>query len=81
MLELISRLSMRSQTEDCMPYDTSTDKIVKRLQEHETKTVPVINKYNQLHGVTKINGMGSFEEVNKKLSEEIENAFKTLSHN
>ena len=80
-LELISRLDARSKTNDCMPYDTSTEKIVKRLQEHESKTVPVINKYNHLHGVTKINGMGSFEEVNKRLSEEIENAFKTLSHN
>ncbi len=80
-LELISRLDARSKTDDCMPYDTSTEKIVKRLQEHENKTVPVINKYNHLHGVTKINGMGSFEEVNKRLSEEIENAFKTLTHN
>ncbi len=80
-LELISRLDARSKTDDCMPYDTSTEKIVKRLQEHENKTVPVINKYNHLHGVTKINGMGTFEEVNKRLSEEIENAFKTLSHN
>ena len=80
-LELISRLDARSKTNDCMPYDTSTEKIVKRLQEHESKTVPVINKYNYLHGVSKINGMGSFEEVNKRLSEEIENAFKTLTHN
>ncbi len=80
-LELISRLDARSKTNDCMPYDTSTEKIVKRLQEHESKTVPVINKYNHLHGVSKINGMGSFEEVNKRLSEEIENAFKTLTHN
>ncbi|MCF8348531.1 MAG: adenylate kinase [Bacteroidales bacterium] len=80
-LELISRLDARSKTNDCMPYDTSTEKIVKRLQEHESKTVPVINKYNNLHGVSKINGMGSFEEVNQRLSEEIENAFKTLTHN
>ncbi|MBU2553294.1 MAG: adenylate kinase [Bacteroidetes bacterium] len=80
-LELISRLDARSKTNDCMPYDTSTEKIVKRLQEHESKTVPVINKYNHLHGVSKINGMGSFEEVNQRLSEEIENAFKTLTHN
>ncbi len=80
-LELISRLDTRSKTTDCMPYDTSTDKIVKRLQEHETKTVPVINKYNQLHGVTKVDGRGSFDDVNQRLADEIENAFKTLSHN
>jgi len=80
-LELIRRLDARSKTADCMPYDTSTEKIVNRLQEHETKTVPVINKYNQQHGVAKINGVGSFDEVNYRLCAEIENAFKTLSNN
>ena len=43
-LELIRRLDERSQTPGCMPYDSSTAKIVKRLHEHETKTVPVIAK-------------------------------------
>ncbi len=78
MLELIKRLDERSKTENCMPYDTSTAKIVQRLQEHETKTVPVIQKYNQLHGVTKINGLGTFDEVFTKLSYEIENGFKNM---
>lgn len=62
-LELIRRLDERSQTAGCMPYDTSTAKIVKRLHEHETKTVPVIQKYNELHGVIKVDGMGTFDEV------------------
>ena len=78
-LELIKRLDERSKTDTRMPYDSSTSKIVKRLQEHETKTVPVIKKYNQLHGVTKIDGMGSFEEVFSKLSFEIENGFKNYA--
>ena len=77
-LELISRLDARSKTDGCMPYDTSTTKIVKRLQEHETKTVPVIQKYNQQHGVKKINGMGTFEEVFEKLSNEIEKGFRKI---
>jgi adenylate kinase len=77
-LELISRLDARSKTDSCMPYDSSTAKIVKRLQEHENKTVPVIRKYNQLHGVTKIDGMGTFEEVFSQLSFEIENGFKNM---
>ena len=47
-LELISRLDERSKTDRCMPYDNSTSKIVKRLHEHETKTAPVIEKYNQI---------------------------------
>lgn len=75
-LELIRRLDERSKTDKCMPYDTSTAKIVKRLHEHEQKTVPVIEKYNQLHGVTKIDGMGPFDEIFRKLSAEIEDGFK-----
>ncbi len=77
-LELINRLDERSKTNRCMPYDDSTSKIVKRLKEHEVKTVPVIAKYNQLHGVTKINGVGTFAEVFERLSFEIENGFKNM---
>jgi len=77
-LELISRLDERSKTENCMPYDSSTAKIVKRLQEHETKTVPVIEKYNQLHGVIKIDGLGAFDEVFLRISATMENGFKNL---
>jgi hypothetical protein len=50
MLELINRLDQRSKTDRCMPYDSNTLKIVKRVQEHETKTVPVIAKYNHYEG-------------------------------
>ena len=77
-LELIRRLDARSQTADCMPYDSSTSKIVKRLHEHETKTVPVIAKYNQLHGVMKIDGLGTFEEVFARISAGIEDGFKSM---
>lgn len=77
-LELISRLDARSKTDSCMPYDNSTSKIVKRLHEHETKTVPVIEKYNQLHGVTKVNGMGDFDEVFIRISEVIENGIRSM---
>ena len=68
MLELIRRLDERSKTDRCMPYDSSTAKIVRRLQEHETKTVPVIAKYSQLHEVKKIDGMASFEVVFQRIA-------------
>ena len=77
-LELIRRLDARSKTDNCMPYDTETAKIVKRLQEHETKTIPVIEKYNQLHGLTKINGVGSFDEVFSRVSDEVEKGIKSM---
>ena len=77
-LELIKRLISRSKTDGNMPYDSSYEKIIKRLQEHETRTVPVIDKYSKLHGATKINGMGTFEVVNKRIAFEIENGFKDM---
>jgi adenylate kinase len=77
-LELIRRLDERSKTANCMPYDTSTSKIVKRLHEHETKTVPVIAKYKQRHGVSKIDGTGTFDEVFASISAGIEDEFKNM---
>ncbi len=77
-LELIRRLDKRSKTDAVMPYDSSTEKIVKRLQEHEDKTIPVIEKYKETHDVTIIDGTPSFEEVLKNLSNEIEKSFKNL---
>lgn len=75
-LELIRRLDERSRTSRCMPYDDTTAKIVKRLAEHESKTVPVIKKYNQLHGVVKVDGMGNFEEVFARTSGALESLFR-----
>jgi len=77
-LELIRRLDERSKTDRCMPYDSSTAKIVKRLQEHETKTVPVIEKYNQLHGVTKIDGLGTFDEVYQRVTDVVRLGIKQV---
>ena len=77
-LELIRRLDKRSKTDAAMPYDSSTEKIVKRLQEHEDKTVPVIEKYKETHDVTVIDGTPPFNEVLENISEEIETSFKNL---
>ena len=78
MLELIRRLDKRSKTDSAMPYDSSTKRIVQRLEDHKTKTIPVIEKYKEMHDVTVINGMASFEDVLKRVSTEIESSFKNL---
>lgn len=77
-LELISRLDQRSKTKHCKPYDTSTEKIVRRLKEHEEKTIPVLDKYKEIHDVAIVNGEATFEVVFERLSEEIEKGFKNL---
>ena len=77
-LELISRLDARSKTDRAMPYDSELPRIVKRLGEHETKTLPVIDRYRKLRGVQKIDGRGSFEEVSARVSAAVEEGFRNL---
>ena len=77
-LELIKRLYKRSLTESRMPYDMSTEKIVQRLHDHETKTIPMIEKYKENHDVATINGQQDFDAVFKELSAEIKRSFKNL---
>jgi adenylate kinase len=77
-LELISRLDQRSKTRQCKPYDSSTEKIVRRLKEHEEKTIPVLDKYKEIHDVAIVNGEAPFEVVFERLSAEIEKGFKNL---
>jgi adenylate kinase len=49
-LELISRLDARSKTAVACLTTAALPESLKRLQEHESKTMPVIQKYQQLHG-------------------------------
>jgi adenylate kinase len=78
MLELIARLDARSKTPRSMPYDSSTAKIVRRLQDHETKTLPVIAKYSQRHEVVRIDGTGTFDDVYSRLSAVVEDGLRRL---
>jgi adenylate kinase len=75
MLELVRRLDERSKTGAAMPYDSTTAKIVQRLQDHERRTVPVIEKYALVHGVTKVDGTGPFDEVFAKLRDTLGKTF------
>lgn len=77
-LELISRLSVRSKTAHCKPYDTSTEKIVRRLKDHEEKTIPVLDKYKEIHDVAIVNGEAEFEVVFERMAAEIEKGFRNL---
>jgi len=62
----------RGTTDKSRNYDLSYEKIIKRLQEHQQKTVPVFDKYAKIHGSTKIDGTGSFEEVYNRIAIEID---------
>lgn len=71
-LEAIRRLNERGKTDRCRPFDTSTERIVNRLQDHETTVVPVIEKFSQVHTIHSVDGMASFDEVFNRLVEVIE---------
>jgi len=77
-LELFRRLDDRGKSDLAMAYDKSTTKILKRLQEYETKTFPVIEKYDQNVGVKRVNGIGSFQEVYERLAAEVESGVKHM---
>ncbi|MCT4616078.1 MAG: adenylate kinase [Marinifilaceae bacterium] len=71
-LKLIDRLAKRSKTDRCMPYDTDTSKIVKRFQEHEEKTLPVIRKYLEYSIFSEIDGDANQDEVFENLEKVID---------
>lgn len=78
LLELVQRLDARAKTDRRMPYDSSTERIVKRLKEHEIKTVPVIDNYRKNREVLEIDGTGEFEKVFERLAVEVEAGIRTL---
>jgi len=77
-LDLIARLDERSKSERGKRYDMETSKILKRLYDHEKKTVAVIKKYDQLYGVFKINGSGKIEQVTQQICELLESKIPSL---
>jgi len=77
-LESIKRLSARGNTEKARSYDKSTDLIVKRLEEYERRTAPVLDYYKKVDKSMTINAKGSREEVFERLSGSVENAFKNI---
>jgi adenylate kinase len=77
VLEVVRRLDERSRTDRAMPYDANTATIVRRIEEHESKTVPVISKYRQHREVINIDGRGTFEEVFERLSNVVDAGMHT----
>lgn len=66
-LEVVRRLDARGQTDARRPYDCCTTTIVKRLQDHESTTVPVINRYRARREVLTVDATGTSEEVFARL--------------
>jgi len=75
-LESIKRLTARSKTDKKRYYDMNIDVIVRRLENFENQTKPVLNYYAKQKSIYQIDGVGSEQEVFKRLSEKMELVFK-----
>lgn len=76
---LIKRLLNRAKTED--RADDNLDVIKYRLDEYKNKTLPVVHYYKERNLYYPVNGVGSFEEISKRLSKIVENALKKFLFN
>ena len=77
-LELVRRLDARSRTEAKMPYDSSAATIVNRLEEHQVRTLPVLDYYAGQVPVVEANGTGSPAEVFQNLVSPVKKAMLGL---
>jgi len=77
-LESIKRLTARAQTENKRPYDESIDTVVRRMEQFEQRTKPVLDYYRKQKPIYDINGLGSKNEVFQRLSDKLELAFRKL---
>lgn len=68
--ELINRMQERAIKEN--RSDDKKDIIENRLREYDEKTVPVIDFYRDQNKYHEIDGTGSVNDVNKRLTDEIE---------
>lgn len=77
-LESVKRLSTRNKTDKRRPYDSDTEIIVQRLEEHEQRTFPVREYYDKQNKVIKVNGMGTEDEVFNRLSHSVDIAMRNI---
>ncbi len=75
-IELIKRLDKRGRSDMARIYDVSTELIIHRLEEYETKTAPVMEMYKKQNKHVVVNAVGSNEEIFGRLSDTVQSAMK-----
>ncbi|HNX44707.1 MAG TPA: adenylate kinase [Bacteroidales bacterium] len=75
-LDLIRRLDKRGRSEKARPYDQSTEMIIRRLEEYETKTKPSLEVYRKQGKLLEMDATGSREEVIDRLSAAVASVMK-----
>lgn len=77
-LELVKRLDARGKTNHRQPYDVSTQTIVKRLEMHEKKTLPVLEYYKKAVNVYHVDGEGNVNDVYNRVLEPARETYRTV---
>lgn len=77
-MELVKRLDERGKTDHRQPYDVSTQTIVKRLEMHKKKTLPVLGYYKKSVKTYHVNGEGSVYEVWEKVYPPAHETYRTV---
>lgn len=75
-IELIKRLDKRGRSDKARTYDVSTELIIHRLEEYDTKTAPVMELYKKQNKHVVVNAVGTNEEIFELLSETVGAAMK-----
>jgi len=78
MLEAFKRLHERGKTESSREYDGDPETIIRRIEGYEEISSHVPEYYNKKLDVVKVDGIGSKEEVYKRLKAVIEDAIIRL---
>ncbi|MDM8161651.1 adenylate kinase [Labilibaculum sp. K2S] len=76
-LESIKRLTYRGKTEGKRLYD-DTDIIIHRLEQFEKRSIKVSNYYSKQDKFEIVNGLGSEEDVLKRLTDVVNKSFKKI---
>jgi adenylate kinase len=77
-IESIKRLTNRGKTNEKRPYDANIDTIIRRMEQFNEKTLPVLEYYRKQKPIYDIDGIGEKEEVFQRLSDKLELAFRNL---
>ncbi len=77
-LDSIKRLTKRGTTDARRPYDSSIDTIIRRMEQFEDKTMPVLDYYRKQKPIYDIDALGTKDEVFQRLSDKLEVAFRNL---
>ena len=75
-LTCVKRLSNRGKTDNRRSYDENLELIIKRLEEYEQKTIPVVKSYRKQFQIIDIDGNLPRDVIAEQMRSEVDQAYK-----